>query len=67
MPAKIHLILRALTVLLLMAGCRNRLPEEITVAYQNLPDRIDFNFHIRPLLSDRCYACHGPDQNQRKA
>src|SRR2546423_10819616 len=28
---------------------------------------IDFNRDIRPLLSDRCFKCHGPDQNARKA
>ncbi|MFT5468050.1 MAG: hypothetical protein ACI8UO_003158 [Verrucomicrobiales bacterium] len=28
---------------------------------------IDFNRDIRPLLSDRCFACHGPDANERKA
>ena len=32
-----------------------------------LPESIDFNFHIRPLLSDRCYSCHGPDERARKA
>lgn len=26
-------------------------------------DRIDFNQQIRPILSDKCFACHGPDQN----
>lgn len=30
-------------------------------------EKIDFNTRIRPLLSDRCYACHGPDANSRKA
>jgi hypothetical protein len=29
--------------------------------------RIDFNSQIRPLLSDRCFACHGPDEKARKA
>lgn len=28
--------------------------------------RIDFNRDIRPLLSDRCFACHGPDEAVRK-
>src|SRR6478736_1131291 len=30
-------------------------------------NRVDFNFQIRPLLSDRCYRCHGPDAGSRKA
>lgn len=28
---------------------------------------IDFNREIRPLLSDRCWVCHGPDENTREA
>lgn len=28
---------------------------------------VDFNAHIRPLLSDRCFRCHGPDGSKRKA
>ena len=28
--------------------------------------RVDYNFQIRPLLSDRCYTCHGPDDKARK-
>ncbi|MGL6097606.1 MAG: DUF1549 domain-containing protein, partial [Fimbriiglobus sp.] len=30
-------------------------------------DPIEFNRDIRPLLSDNCFACHGPDQSHRKA
>ncbi len=28
---------------------------------------IDFQSQIRPLLSDRCFACHGPDAKHREA
>ena len=28
---------------------------------------MDYNDHVRPILSDRCYSCHGPDQGQRQA
>ncbi len=32
-----------------------------------LPDVVDYSFHVKPVLADRCYACHGPDDNARQA
>lgn len=31
------------------------------------PGIISYNFQIRPILSDKCYNCHGPDANKRQA
>jgi len=47
--------------------CQQNLPEEVAQAYENLPETVDFNYHIKPILSDRCFACHGPDNNTREA
>ena len=29
--------------------------------------KISYNFEIRPILSDKCFKCHGPDANHREA
>ena len=32
-----------------------------------VPAKIDFNRDVRPILSENCFACHGPDSEKRKA
>ncbi|RCH53661.1 hypothetical protein DJ568_16630 [Mucilaginibacter hurinus] len=36
-------------------------------ALGNMPDTISYNFDIRPIFSDKCFACHGPDAAKREA
>ncbi|HUQ50728.1 MAG TPA: c-type cytochrome domain-containing protein, partial [Gammaproteobacteria bacterium] len=31
------------------------------------PAEIDYNWHVRPILSENCFKCHGPDPSSRKA
>lgn len=31
------------------------------------PAKLDFNYDIRPILSTKCFHCHGPDESARKA
>ena len=51
---------------MLASSCSVDIPTPVAEAYHDLPQEVDFNFHVRPILSDRCYACHGPDEEARK-
>lgn len=43
------------------------LPQDVQKAATALPEKLDYNLHVKPILSDRCFACHGPDKNKQKA
>lgn len=52
---------------MLFTSCGPSLPEGIEVAYDNLPANLDYNIHVKPVLSDKCFLCHGPDAARRAA
>jgi len=45
--------------LLVYWGCRS--------IENRMPASVDFNYHIRPILVQKCYLCHGPDASSRQA
>ncbi|GAA4084651.1 PSD1 and planctomycete cytochrome C domain-containing protein [Mucilaginibacter panaciglaebae] len=36
-------------------------------ADEEIPDTISYDYNIRPIFSDKCFKCHGPDANKRQA
>ncbi len=63
----IAIILLALTALLwaFKSGVFESTSDDYVT--MKMPEVVDYNFHIKPILSDNCYTCHGPDANKRKA
>lgn len=59
--------LRVATIVLLFVCCCT-----ITISCFNQNGHVknstvSYNFQIRPILSDKCFKCHGPDANKREA
>jgi hypothetical protein len=42
-------------------------PVSLLAAEPPVPAKIEFNRDVRPILSDNCFYCHGPDKNHREA
>jgi hypothetical protein len=43
------------------------LPFLVSLLAAGPADRVDFLFQVKPILAEHCYACHGPDEQSRKA
>lgn len=53
--------------LVILWGCNEvEKPADVQLALQELPQYLDFNYDVKPILSDKCFACHGPDQSNVK-
>ncbi|MES2810628.1 MAG: PSD1 and planctomycete cytochrome C domain-containing protein [Bacteroidota bacterium] len=48
-----------------MIGCGQS--KSGATADEVMPDTVSYNFNIRPIFSDKCFKCHGPDANKREA
>lgn len=59
--------LLVLIATLCLAACSPTLPDDVAEAYDALPEHLDYNIHVKPVLSDKCFACHGPDKAKQKA
>ncbi len=53
--------------LFINVGCKKKLPEYVEISYDQILGEIDFNIDVKPILSDKCFLCHGPDAGTRKA
>lgn len=60
-------ILAFVGTMYMLSSCSGPLPEHVEQEFETLPEYVDYNFDIKPILSDRCYTCHGPDPESRKA
>lgn len=43
------------------------MPADVAAAYAALDGPLDYNGDVKPILSDKCFACHGPDKAKQKA
>lgn len=67
---KSKIIISVFTGLVIMIGLLTMCsPSDSTSADSGkfeLPKYVDYNYDIKPILSDKCFACHGPDNNTRE-
>ena len=55
---------------LILSACSSgssELPASLSAVSSKVPAEIDYNLHVKPILSDRCFKCHGPDKNKVEA
>ena len=65
MKYKILLVISvAVAAFFLISSCNN---SEALADGSAVPETVSYNFNIRPISSDKCFKCHGPDASKRQA
>lgn len=64
MKTQVNLLLTGVLGALILSSCNSGTDTSNPMVAS---DQISYNFHVRPILSDKCFACHGPDANKREA
>ena len=67
MKLKLILLLTTISFGHLYAQTNSKLPKEIADAIKTLPNEIDYNIHIKPILSDKCVRMSMARQSQTKS
>src|SRR5881392_3963261 len=62
MPALVRM-----TALILLAVGSSAVALAASARKQSVTEPVDFSSQIRPLISSKCFSCHGPDESSRKA
>lgn len=57
----------AFLLLICLGSCAPPLPDDVAQASDALPAKLDYNIHVKPILSDNCFSCHGPDMATQEA
>jgi hypothetical protein len=53
---------------LFLFACNSKveIPQDVQVELNQISKPVDYAYDVKPILSDRCFACHGPDAAKQK-
>ena len=67
LPRNVKYILLSSCIFFILTSCNTNTTSGKLVSLNDntkaLPEKVDFTFDVKPIISDRCFKCHGPDKN----
>ncbi|WP_276167313.1 PSD1 and planctomycete cytochrome C domain-containing protein [Zobellia alginiliquefaciens] len=61
-----RIVLHIVFLCVILVSCKEE-GQYASIPGKKIPEIVDYNFDVRPILSDKCFNCHGPDANKRSA